>query len=76
MSVISLCLPDEISARLDHLAEATGQTKTDIAIEAICEHLEDLEDLYVAETRWREFQKSKSKAIPLQEIVDEYLRDD
>ena len=42
MASVSLRLPDEVSQRLDHLAELTGRSKTFYMIEAIREHLDDL----------------------------------
>ena len=38
----------EIEERLEKLAKNTGRTKTFYAREAILEHLEDLEDVYLA----------------------------
>lgn len=51
MASVSLRLPDEISDRLDHLAKLIGRSKTFYMIEAIRDHLDDLEDLYLAEQR-------------------------
>jgi RHH-type rel operon transcriptional repressor/antitoxin RelB len=42
-------LPDETFARLQDLAEKTGRTATFYIREAIEEHLEDLEDTYLAD---------------------------
>ena len=47
-TMIAVRLPDEIEARLDALARATGRTKTFYVREAIVEHLDDLEDIYLA----------------------------
>jgi len=47
--MLAIRLPKEIETRLDALAQATGRTKTYYAREAILEHLEDLEDTYLAE---------------------------
>lgn len=44
-------LSDDIEKRLAHLAEVTGRTKTFYAREAIVEHLDDLEDQYLATYR-------------------------
>ena len=71
MGAISLCLPEDVLERLNRLAEATGRTKTYYAIEAINRHLDDLEDLYIAETRWRNLQEGRSKTIPLDEVADQ-----
>ena len=47
--MLAIRLPTEIEERLDALAKATGRTKTYYAREAILEHLDDLEDIYLAE---------------------------
>ena len=48
---VSLRLPDDIQNRLQRLAQLTGRSKSSYMIEAIREHLDDLEDLYLAEQR-------------------------
>jgi RHH-type rel operon transcriptional repressor/antitoxin RelB len=47
--MIGVRLPIEIEKRLDALAKATGRTKTYYVREAILEHLDDMEDAYLAE---------------------------
>ena len=42
-------LPDETYARLKALASKTGRTATYYIREAVEEHLDDLEDIYLAE---------------------------
>ena len=46
--MLAVRLPEDIEKRLVDLAEKTGRTKTYYAREAIIEHLEDLEDYYLA----------------------------
>ena len=46
--MLALRLPTDIEKRLDELAARTGRTKSFYAREAILEHLEDLEDGYLA----------------------------
>ena len=46
--MLAIRLDPEIEARLTRLAEKTGRTKTYYAREAILEHLDDLEDTYLA----------------------------
>jgi len=46
--MLAIRLPEEIEKRLGDLAEKTGRTKSFYAREAIMEHLEDLEDYYLA----------------------------
>lgn len=49
--MLSIRLDPEIESRLERLAMKSGRTKTALAREAIHEHLEDLEDVYLAEKR-------------------------
>jgi RHH-type rel operon transcriptional repressor/antitoxin RelB len=46
--MLALRLNPEIEERLDRLAKRTGRTKSYYAREAILEHLDDLEDTYLA----------------------------
>ncbi len=70
--MLAIRLPDDIEARLDKLAKATGRTKTFYAREAIVEYLEDLEDRYLAEREYAKVVAGKSKAVPLEEIAKRY----
>lgn len=65
---VSLRLPDDISARLNELAQLTGRSKTFYMIEAIREHLDDLEDLYLAEQRLIDARAGRSRASTLEEV--------
>lgn len=47
----SFRLGDDLEKRLDHLAKTTGRTKTFYVRKLIEEHIEDLEDRYIAEHR-------------------------
>jgi RHH-type rel operon transcriptional repressor/antitoxin RelB len=49
--MLAIRLDPEIERRLELLAKKTGRTKTFYAREAILEHLEDLEDIYLATQR-------------------------
>jgi RHH-type rel operon transcriptional repressor/antitoxin RelB len=70
--MLTIRLPDEIEKRLDLLAKATGRTKNLIAREAILEHLDDLEDIYLAEQALAEIHAGRVKTIPLEEVMKEY----
>jgi RHH-type rel operon transcriptional repressor/antitoxin RelB len=50
-AVLAIRLPEDLEKRLEELAKRTGRTKTYYVREAIVEHLDDLEDLYLAEAR-------------------------
>ena len=67
--MLAIRLPEEIEARLEALARATGRTKTFYAREAILEHLDDLEDIYLAQKRLEDIRAGRSKTIPLDEVM-------
>lgn len=66
--MLAIRLPAEVESRLEALAQATGRTKTFYAREAILEHLDDLEDLYLAEQRLIASRAGKSKTYTLAEV--------
>lgn len=63
--MLAIRLPPKIENRLESLARKTGRTKTYYARQAILEHLQDLEDYYLAEARLKE----KLPTISLEEMV-------
>lgn len=69
---LALRLPEEIEHRLQALAKATGRTKTFYARQAILEHIDDLEDLYLAKQRLMEIRAGREKTIPFAEAVNKY----
>lgn len=52
--MLAIRLPKDIEDRLDNLAKQTGRTKTFYVREAIMEHLDDLEDVYLATERLKQ----------------------
>jgi RHH-type rel operon transcriptional repressor/antitoxin RelB len=74
--MLAIRLPEEIENRLASLAQMTGRTKTFYAREAILEHLDDLEDLYLAEQRLLDIRSGKSKTVPLEEVMKRYGLED
>jgi RHH-type rel operon transcriptional repressor/antitoxin RelB len=70
--MLAIRLPPEIEARLEKLAKRTGRSKTFYAREAILEHLQDLEDYYLAERRARAVAAGKERTIPLEEVIREH----
>ena len=69
---VSLRLPEDISNRLQNLAQRTGRSKTFYMLEAIRDHLEDLEDLYLAEQRLIDHRAGKSDSVPLDDVMKRY----
>ena len=69
--MLAIRLPAHIEERLDRLARATGRTKTFFAREAILEHLDELEDLYLAEQRLIDNRAGRSRTYTLEEAERE-----
>lgn len=65
--MLAIRLTPDIEDRLNRLTQETGRTKTALAREAILEHLDDLEDFYLAEARTRQ----NRKTIPLVDVERE-----
>ncbi|CAJ6511041.1 TraY domain-containing protein [Pandoraea nosoerga] len=70
--MLAIRLPPEIENRLDALAAATGRTKTFYAREAILEHLDDLEDVYLAEQRLADIRAGRTAPVPLEDVMKKY----
>lgn len=70
--MLAIRLPEKIEKRLERLAKRTGRTKTYYAREAILQHLENLEDIYIAEKRLAEVRSGRTKTIPLEEVMRQY----
>lgn len=62
-------LSEDITTRLQHLADATGRSKTFYMIEAIRCHLDDLEDLNLSEQRLLDARVDQSEAVPLEPLL-------
>jgi RHH-type rel operon transcriptional repressor/antitoxin RelB len=76
LKMLAIRLPVEIENRLEALAKATGRSKTFYAREAILEHLDDLEDVYLAEQRLIDIRSGKTQPIPLEEVMKRYGLED
>lgn len=69
--MLAIRLPEEIESRLEALAKATGRTKTFYAREAIIEHIEDLEDIYLAERVLERVRRGEERTYTLEEVERE-----
>ena len=69
---ISIRLPGDVEARLQNLATLTGRSKTFYVTEAIREHLDDLEDLYLAQRELAAIRAGMSTATPLADVMKRY----
>lgn len=62
---VSLRLPEDLNQRLGSLAAQTGRSKTFYMLEAIKQHIDELEDLYLAEQRLLDVRAGRSQAHSL-----------
>jgi len=70
--MLAIRLPPDVEARLDALAKSTGRTKTFYVREAILEHLDDLEDLYLAEQRLIDIRAGRSQTVSLEAVMQRH----
>lgn len=70
--MLAIRLPAEIEARLEALAKATGRTKTFYVREAIIEHLDDIEDIYLAQRELEAVRSGQSQTMSLEDVMQRY----
>ena len=70
--MLAIRLPPEVEQRLDALARKTGRSKSFYVREAIVEHLDELEDIYLAEQRLEDIRAGRADTIPLEDLVKKY----
>lgn len=68
MYVTSLRLPDDIEKRLHALSQRTGRSETFYILEALQEHLDDLEDMSIAEQRLADLREGRSRVLSSDEV--------
>lgn len=66
--MLAIRLPESIEKRLEKLARRTGRTKTFYVREAILEHLDDLEDVYLAEQSLERVRSGEERTISLSQV--------
>lgn len=74
--MLAIRLPEDIETRLENLALRTGRSKTYYAREAIVEHLDELEDLYLAEKVVEDLRAGREQLTSLDEVAKKYGLDD
>lgn len=70
--MLALRLPPDVEDRLEALARRTGRSKDDHARDAILDHLDNLEDLEVAQQRLAAVRGGESATIPLDDLLTRY----
>ena len=74
--MIALRLPPEIEERLEALAKATGRSKSFYVREALLEHLEDMEDAYLAAATLERVRLGKEGVFTTEEVRKDLGLDD
>ena len=69
---VTVRLPDDVANRLNRLVDRTGRSETFYMVEAIREHLDDMEDAYLAEQRLIDIRTGNFQALPLEEMLERY----
>ena len=64
-------LPDEINQRLVNLSKQTGRTVAYYMREAITTHLDDLEDVYLAEQALEKLRRGKDQRLNSEDFWNE-----
>jgi RHH-type rel operon transcriptional repressor/antitoxin RelB len=71
--MLAIRLPQTIEKRLEKLAKKTGRTKSYYVREAILQHLDDLEDIYLAEERLARIRSGEERTHALAEAGKDLL---
>ncbi len=64
----SVRLPKDYEQRLNYLSRQTGRSKAFYIKQLIIDHLDDLEDVYLAEQRLEQLRQGKDEVINSQEF--------
>jgi RHH-type rel operon transcriptional repressor/antitoxin RelB len=74
--MLAIRLPSGIEKRLAKLAKRTGRTKTFYVREAILQHLDDLEDIHLADRTLQRIQDGEERTIPLKDVLKRHGLED
>jgi RHH-type rel operon transcriptional repressor/antitoxin RelB len=67
--MLAIRLPEALEQRLADLARRTGRSKTFYARQAIETHLDDLEDVYLADLELQRVREGESPTYSLEEVM-------
>ncbi len=71
-TTIAVKLPAAVARRLHELVARSGRSDTDYITGIVLDHLEEMEDLRLAEQRWRNVEIGKSGTVPLEDVMKRY----
>jgi RHH-type transcriptional regulator, rel operon repressor / antitoxin RelB len=70
--MLAIQLPEDLEKRLENLSKLTGRTKTFYVRQAIEQHLDNLEDIYLAEQRLTDIRAGRTQTIALEDMLKRY----
>ncbi|MDN5754086.1 MAG: DUF6290 family protein [Nitrosospira sp.] len=68
MATLSIRIPDDILERLESISKKTGRTKAFYVKEAVLTHIDEIEDVYIAEQRLTDINAGRSRTRTLEEV--------
>ena len=74
--MLRIRLPQSIEKRLADLAQRTDRTKSYYVREATLLHVDDLEDIYLAERALKRIRKGTERTVPLENVMKRYGLED
>jgi RHH-type rel operon transcriptional repressor/antitoxin RelB len=74
--MLAIRLPAGIEKRLEKIARRTGRTKTFYVREAILQHLDDLEDIHLADRTLKRLHDGEERTIPLKDLLKRHGLED
>ena len=74
--MLTVQLGNELEKRLTNLSKRTGRTKSFYIRQAIQQHIEDLEEYYMASDAWIEYKNSGQNSSTLDEVSKRLGLDD
>lgn len=69
--MLSVKLPEELDNRLSFLARATGRTKSWYVRRLLEDHLEDMEDAFLADAAIARLREGKTRTCSMKEVMDD-----
>jgi RHH-type rel operon transcriptional repressor/antitoxin RelB len=73
-AMLAVKLPEDLERRLEQLAQQTGRSKNAFVEEAVVEHIDELEDVYLAEQR-HATEGDPGERVPLADLLKRYADD-
>jgi len=72
MAAVTVRLPEDLKTRLVRLSERTGRSRTSYMVEALNQHIGDMEALYLAEKRLIKHRAGRSKSYTQKEMEERF----